>query len=373
MPVTRLDRTPPSQLETEQAHPISHRQRRRRTLGRVDRELGARLRTWRDAGEMAVRRRLELATDRIAAEPQPLPLCPRCVRILLSASQPMTDDERAAKRIRSNRETAVILAVGGGLIAAAAVVAPTLVATYVVGLVGVRIVATAGFNGFLTWREGKTTLAQRERAQRVVDEVAAKAGVDAPEVTVYKVDFLPNAAAALGKTKHTHKAKMLMTTGALIKLDDRKLAAVVAHEIEHLRAGHLKGKLLGMVPQWGASGWRNYLLFAAVVTGRVAVAPLAIASAAVFTVRAVRKKAERKAEFEADLGSARITQDPQALAGALRDITIGGKVRKPTVLTWALSPRPSHPPTYDRIQRLNNLAVQGTPKPPAADRGGLDF
>lgn len=284
----------------------------------------------------------------------------------------MSEQSWNVKRTNDRRQSVAIFALGAGLIGAGAVVAPTLLVAYVVGLAGVRLVGTAALGALLTWREGKTTAPQRERAQRVVDEVSARAGVKSPEVTLYKVDFMPNAAATTGKTKGTKRSRMLMTTGALIKLDDRELAAVVAHEVEHLRAGHLKSKMLGMVPQWGVSGWRNYLLFGAVMTGRLAVAPLAIASGAVFSVRAIRKKIERNKELEADLGSARITQDPVALADALVDMTPGGKVRKPTAMTWALNPRPGHPPTYDRIRRMVDLAAQSTPKAPLAGRSGLE-
>jgi heat shock protein HtpX len=198
----------------------------------------------------------------------------------------------------------------------------------------------------------------------LVESLAGRAGLArVPEVRIVP-GGQTNAAAML----RGNRAVLVVTEALLARLDGRRLGAVLAHETAHLAHRDLEMFRLA------------YTFHAATVvlsTLTVVLAALSLdldpANAVFWTVVAAASPVlsrlliallSRTREFAADLGAARLTGDPVALADALALI----EYRPRTWWDWLAgrrSPLPSdaadsafrtHPPTPERILRLDQLA-----------------
>jgi len=201
----------------------------------------------------------------------------------------------------------------------------------------------------------------------LVDSLARQAGLGRrPEVR-----FVPggqtNAAALLrGRTP-----VLLVTEALLARLDTRRLAAVLAHETAHLAHGDLTVFRLALTFQAATLvlgvATAGLALIAATWAPTEALPWVVGAALAPSAARLLTAALSRTREFAADLGSARLTGDPAALADALEII----EYRPRTWFDWLWGrrvPRPSdpsgaafrtHPPTAERIRRLDLLAGLG--------------
>jgi heat shock protein HtpX len=212
---------------------------------------------------------------------------------------------------------------------------------------------------------------------RMVENLAITAGLPMPRVYVIE-DDAPNAFAA-GRTPK--QAVVAATTGLLRRLDEEELEGVLAHEMTHIRnydvrlmtyAAVLAGSI-ALISQifirglWFGGGDRdrgggNVIALVAVVLALV-LAPLA----AIIIQTAI----SRRREYVADAGGAELTRYPAGLAAALR--TIEGSMKpsatlsNPAIAHMMIAPplRPgeralrvfaTHPPTEDRVAKLDELA-----------------
>jgi heat shock protein HtpX len=211
---------------------------------------------------------------------------------------------------------------------------------------------------------------------RIVDQVAQMAGVPRPRVYIIDSDS-PNAFATGRDPQH---AAVAVTTGIMRILSERELAAVLAHELGHVRnrdtltmtiVATLAGAItmlahLGQLAlMFGGFGRRDddegANPFVALLM--IIVAPIAAAL--------IQLAISRAREFEADATGARISHDPLALASALEKLAAGEAVRPlnpPPATAHLFIVNPfgddgwqklfmTHPPIPERVARLRAMAM----------------
>jgi len=216
------------------------------------------------------------------------------------------------------------------------------------------------------------TEAEEPRLYSIVKRVSAKAGVPMPEVGVSEFP-MPNAFATGRNPKN---AAVVATRGILNLLPDDQLEGVIAHEIAHVKnrdilvmsVASTMAAVLSFISRyllWIAIGGREkniYLIIAAVLMS------VTIPIAALL----VQLGVSRNREYLADETGARITENPLALANALRAIEkgvaspkneynnssyesmwISNPIRKKGRFSSMFS---THPSMDDRVERLNALA-----------------
>lgn len=210
---------------------------------------------------------------------------------------------------------------------------------------------------------------------QMVAELATRAGLPMPRVYVINEDQ-PNAFATGRNPEH---AAVAFTTGIMRALSYAELRGVAAHELSHVNhrdilistvsatvAGAIAA-IANMAMWFGVrdeEGHRN--IFAGILIGIFA--PLAAA--------VIQMAISRSREYLADQGAAQLTNEPLALASALRKIeSIARGVPLPaaeehpaTAQMMIINPLSgegrdslfsTHPSTANRIARLEEMARQG--------------
>lgn len=202
----------------------------------------------------------------------------------------------------------------------------------------------------------------------LVESLARRAGLKRmPEIR-----FVPGGQINAAATLRGRFPVLVVTQALLSRLDTRHLGAVLAHETAHLahrdlvlfRLAHtlqaatmvLGGLTLAMA------------LFAVPFAPELSVFWSLVSAGSPVLGRFLIAALSRTREFAADLGAARLTGDPSALADALELI----EYRPRTWWDWLVgrrSPVPSdpasdafrtHPPTPERVRRLDLLARWAT-------------
>lgn len=204
------------------------------------------------------------------------------------------------------------------------------------------------------------------RLERISHELARKAGMPLPKVYIIPADS-PNAFATGRNPEH---AAVAATRGILSLLNDDQLAAVMAHEMGHVKnydmlvgsvAATISGAVLILSRMALFFGGRDNASFGK----RLAVSIVAPVAATVITMAISRDR-----EYQADEFSARLTRRPMDLAGALRSLERGVQ-RVPmqdaspqTAHMFIVHPFSAssigelfstHPPVEKRIERLAQL------------------
>jgi len=213
------------------------------------------------------------------------------------------------------------------------------------------------------------------RLHRIVESLAAKAGIPKPKIYIVQND-VPNAFATGRNPSHS---SICVHTGLLNMLNDQEVEGVLGHELSHVRnydtlimvvAATIAGaiSLLARMFYFSSLGYggrderRGNLLGGLLM---VILAPIAASL--------VQLAISRTREYAADEGGAVLTGKPLALASALEKISYyaGRHPMDPSSSNPALSPlyiiNPfkggsfvelfmTHPPTHKRIARLRELA-----------------
>lgn len=208
----------------------------------------------------------------------------------------------------------------------------------------------------------------------VVEDLSARAGLSAPP-KVFVIPSLTMNAFAVGAPDN---AAVAVTEGLVRRLSLREIAAVLAHELSHIRQDDLT--VMGFADVLGRF---NYLLFysglalaivnvARMLRGEdpfpwLAVILLYLAPA---LVNLLELSLSRAREFDADRGAATLMGETSALVSALarvdgstgrfiEDLMLpvpGRRISAPSLLR-------SHPSTGERIERLNRLELSTLPPP----------
>ncbi len=156
---------------------------------------------------------------------------------------------------------------------------------------------------------------------RLVERLAKNAGIPMPRIYIINTDQ-PNAFAT---GRNPNNAAVAVSTGLLRTLDEREVAAVVAHELAHIRSYDTLtmaitatfAGAISMLAQFGlffgGGNNRDNPLGGVGALLMVFLAPLAAVL--------VQMGISRTREYEADRDGAEITGDPMALASALNKIS----------------------------------------------------
>lgn len=279
---------------------------------------------------------------------------------------------RFAEHRRRNLAHSVLLIGGMALLAAACayvLAGASGVVWALATVVAVMVLSPAVPPGFVLAMYRARPLRPREfpTGYTILRELAARAGLP----TVPTLYYVPSAmlnAFALGRPEH---AAIAVTDGMLRRLSLRELTGVLAHEASHIAHHDLWLMNLADVMSRATTllsylGMFLLLLNLPMVLMGGATTPLPVVLLLVFapTLMSLLQLAlSRAREFDADLGAARLTGDPQGLIAALVKLErTRGRFWQGLVLPGQRVPQPSllrtHPPTEQRVQRLLDLTEQ---------------
>ena len=240
-------------------------------------------------------------------------------------------------------------------------------------------------NAFAYWKSDKLVL-RMYRAQEiaeaddpelfsVVADLAQRASIPMPRI--YKIPSPAMNAFATGR--NPSHAAVAITDGLRATLDRGELAAVMAHELSHVKhrdiligtvAATLAGavSILGSMARWGAI-FGGYGRGSQGGGGNILVV-IAVSMLAGLGAMLVQMAISRSREFEADAGAARLLGDPTPMIGALRKLDAAAQrvplqANPATAHMFIVNPLrgggitrlfSTHPSTEQRIERLQALA-----------------
>ncbi|TNM39441.1 zinc metalloprotease HtpX [Nocardioides albidus] len=219
------------------------------------------------------------------------------------------------------------------------------------------------------------TQAQQPAMHRIVQELSQRAGQPMPALYVSPTQA-PNAFATGRNPEH---AAVCCTEGILGLLDERELRGVLGHELMHvynrdILTGSVAAAIAGLI-----SSVAQFLAFTSFFGGGSdedrpnPLVMIATALLAPFAASVIQMAISRTREYDADEDGARLTDDPLALASALRKLEMG-TARAPLAPTPQLQSAShmmianpfraadvqrmfsTHPPMRDRIARLEAMA-----------------
>lgn len=189
--------------------------------------------------------------------------------------------------------------------------------------------------------------------------------------------YIPDRRLTAWSTGWGRDGAIALSDGLLRLLTARELAAVIAHEISHIRHGDLRLMRLGeaagrLTRLLSLTGLLLATFFALPDSQPAPWAPLLLLVAAPIVSDLLLMTLSRLREFTADAGAVELTGDPEALASALRrleDYQQDGWERLPRspLMRWLRLVR-THPPSSERIRRLAELSPPPAPRmtPPPA-------
>lgn len=208
------------------------------------------------------------------------------------------------------------------------------------------------------------------RLVNLVERVAIAAGIPRPKVAIIPSDARNAFACGHGASSAT----VAVTRGLVAALDDDELAAVVAHEVAHIKNGDIRlmacaNIMLGMVlaaeklnPLRATGKRQGCAMFMPAVLLLLLLAQ-GVAKLAVTVARMSRLAVSGAREFVADAEAVRLTHNPAALISALRKVegrsTVDGVDARLDAMMidgasegeWA-----SHPTIGERIRVLAELS-----------------
>jgi len=246
----------------------------------------------------------------------------------------------------------------------------------------IAFVVAAGMNLFTYWNADKIVLSLHRARQvdagsapefyRIVADLAGRAGLPMPKVYVIESPS-PNAFAT---GRNPANAAVAATTGLLSMLTREELAAVMAHELAHVRNRDTLIMTLVATIAGAISMIANFgMFFGHDSEGRPN--PLAAILAVIvapFAAMLVQMAISRTREFDADRVGADICGNPRALASALAKIAAPAQripdevsQRNPAAAQLYIVPTgvsewfSTHPATERRIAALQALAARWGP------------
>ncbi|HLO76141.1 MAG TPA: zinc metalloprotease HtpX [Magnetospirillum sp.] len=203
----------------------------------------------------------------------------------------------------------------------------------------------------------------------LVTELARRAGLPRVPPLLY----IPRLEMIALSTGWGRDSTIALSDGMLRGLPGRELAAVLAHEISHLRVGDIKllrlaeaaGRLTRVVALFGLMMMALYLPELEAMGG-VPLLPLALLAAAPVVSDLLALALSRTREFDADAGAAELTGDPDGLISALRRLSLlqgegWERLRRGQAFRW-LRLIQTHPGTDERVSRLRELAPSPLPQ-----------
>lgn len=240
------------------------------------------------------------------------------------------------------------------------------------------VIGTGRVTADLVLRMYRASPISRQQApglMEIFDLLVKRAGLEYYPQLYYVPSAMMNAFA----TGQNANVSIAVTDGMVRNLSAREVAAVLAHEISHIKHGDvfvmsLADAFSRVTTMMGQAGMiMLWFAIPAILLGfnftLVGVLILILAPTASTLLQLALS---RSREYEADLGAAQITGDPIGLAMALKKIEHGptGWLQQ-ILMPGRKSPEPAllrtHPHTEDRVERLKDLASSdetiGLPEP----------
>jgi len=164
----------------------------------------------------------------------------------------------------------------------------------------------------------------------VVEEMAIAAGVPVPDVYVLRDEDGINAfAAGFGVSD----AALVVTQGALVRLNREEMQGVIGHEFSHILNGdtRLNTQLIGVLYGIMVVGLAGRLILRATAEGGARLLVVALVPGVLLTVvgylglffgRMIQAAVSRSREALADASAVQFTRDPGGLASALKKIAV---------------------------------------------------
>ncbi|MBN9308630.1 MAG: zinc metalloprotease HtpX [Devosia sp.] len=248
----------------------------------------------------------------------------------------------------------------------------------------VAFVIAALTNLFAYWNSDKMVLRMQNAVEvdprtqpdlyHTVAGLSQRAGIPMPRLYVIDTDQ-PNAFAT---GRDPNNAAVAVSAGLLRYLEPREVAAVIAHELAHIRSRDtltmtMTATIAGAISMlaqfglfFGGGNSRNNPLGPIGVLMAVIVAPIAAAL--------VQMAVSRTREYEADKDGAHISEDPLALASALakisqiaqRTVNVGAERNPAQAHMYIINPLngqrmdnlfSTHPNVENRITQLQRIAA----------------
>ncbi|CAH0262259.1 M48 family metallopeptidase [Roseomonas sp. CECT 9278] len=248
-------------------------------------------------------------------------------------------------------------------------------------------IAWVAHNRILDWATGAhpVTRAEEPRLWNLLENLCISRGMRMPRLAVIETPAMNAYAAGLTRDK----GAVTVTRGLMNALDDRELAAVLAHELAHIRNGDARLGLIAAVfvgvislgfdsmtrgrrlaRAGGATrdeggGWR--VSGNSRNTGWAALIGVLMISLAWLLATALRMALSRNREFLADAGAVELTSDPDAMISALRKVEGNAEMPEVSPQVRALfledasdnalsSLMATHPPIASRVEALVKFA-----------------
>ncbi|MEM3324589.1 MAG: zinc metalloprotease HtpX [Thermoplasmata archaeon] len=215
---------------------------------------------------------------------------------------------------------------------------------------------------------------EEPRIYSIVRNVAQNAKIPMPKVAIIETD-MPNAFATGRNKKH---AVVAVTRGLMNLMNDDEIEAVIGHEIGHIKDRDMLLMTVAATIVGALTFLSRFYLFESIFSSKNRendIIALIVLGLAAFGAMLLQLAISRQREFKADEMSAIITKKPISLANALRKIE-GYVQRKPmkngnpsTASLFIVNPFrgksilnlfSTHPPTEERIKRLEKLAMKGS-------------
>ena len=173
--------------------------------------------------------------------------------------------------------------------------------------------------------------------------------------------YVPSSALNAFAVGNRQEGGIAVTDGLLRTLSYREVRAVLAHEMTHLQHNDVSviliSSIVGRLIQWLAWSGIALILFSLPLSWLyekpVPWPWLLLVIVAPWLSLLLQAGLSRTREFQADLGAARLTDDPQALIQALAKIDSGSSAPVHPSETTLLQ---SHPATSERIARLASIS-----------------
>jgi heat shock protein HtpX len=261
----------------------------------------------------------------------------------------------------------------------------------------IALVIAAGMNFFTYWNADKIVLRMhnaREVDARVapqlhgiVRELAQRANMPMPKV--YLIDEQHPNAFATGR--NPRNAAVAATTGLLRILDHDEVAAVMAHELAHVRNRDTLVMTMTATIAGAISMLANFGLFFRGNGNQNIITILLAVIVAPFAAMIVQLAISRTREYGADRGGAEIHGNPRALASALAKLAQGAQripnpvaERNPAASALYIVPGlarggdsmfSTHPATENRIAALEAMTREpgfARVAPPPREMKGLE-